>query len=89
VPGFVIGVPLARAEGFVSARTDRGRRKEVTLMTTRFAGTSSAPRQTPVRRLGLGLAAFAAAALLAASAPVPVLGPDSAAACQTGSSCGG
>ena len=50
--------------------------------------TRSAP--TRARRLGLGLAALVAAALLAASAPVPVLGHGTAAACQPGTgSCGG
>jgi hypothetical protein len=45
---------------------------------------------TRARRLGLGLAALVAAALLAASGPVSPLGPDTAAACQTtSSSCGG
>jgi hypothetical protein len=43
---------------------------------------------TRARRLGLGLAALIAAALLAAPAPVP-LGPDIAGACPSGSgSCG-
>jgi hypothetical protein len=45
---------------------------------------------TPARRLCLGLAALVAAALLAASAPVPAFGPQAGAACSgTGSSCGG
>jgi hypothetical protein len=52
-------------------------------MTTRSAHTRS-------RRLGLALAALVATALLAAAAPVPALGPDTAAACQAGTgSCGG
>jgi hypothetical protein len=42
------------------------------------------------RRLYAGIAALAAAALLAAAAPVPVLGADTAAACNSSSgSCGG
>jgi hypothetical protein len=45
---------------------------------------------TRARRLGLGLAALVSAALLAASAPLPVIGSDAAAACTASNgSCGG
>lgn len=53
-------------------------------MATRSTHTSPASRSL------VALVALAAAALLAASAPVPVLGSDTAGACPPGStSCGG
>ncbi|MBD0330515.1 MAG: hypothetical protein ICV64_10500 [Thermoleophilia bacterium] len=49
---------------------------------------TSPPR--PVSKLAAAVAALVAVATLAAVAPVPVLGTDTAAACnQTGGSCGG
>jgi hypothetical protein len=53
---------------------------------------ASPPRPVfqPTRRLYAAFAALATAALLAAAAPVPVLGSDTAAACNPSSgSCGG
>jgi hypothetical protein len=59
-------------------------------MTTPLPQTNSAPTGTRGRRFFMAVSALAAAALLAAAAPGPVLGTGSAAACVVGSSrCGG
>jgi hypothetical protein len=53
---------------------------------------TSLPRPVfkPIRRFHVGVASLTAAALLAAAAPVPVVGSDTAAACNTSTgSCGG
>jgi len=48
------------------------------------------PVSSVARRVYIAVAALAAATLLAAASPVPIVGPDTAAACQTGSgACGG